>query len=456
MNKKQTCACLIATAIACTSTLPVHARDYTDEDYWYAACSQPQTSAEGVKACQGFKDYQEEKRNQLNKDIQDYNESIQGLQSDTAKMEELAQKQKDLADGLNGQIQAKEENIQKIEKNIQKFQKQIDEKQAEIDVWDEQIKTRMQSEQKTLGTNMIIELVMGSKDLNDMLRRIRGIERITEDDQGQIEKLNELKKELEFKKDELVRLQDEMKEQKKQLEEERKQIKELEASYRHLVEAYQKQIADLQAAKRAAQVNINSIRDFIISSGQGGSIESVSGFIHPIQAGGMSAGTWAYPGGGLHLGLDWAVPIGTPVVAPAAGLIIYANNPVPSNSGYLGNWSGFPAGGGNTIEMLCNVNGTLYAVSFAHLAQEGLSVRAGQHVQAGQMIALTGNSGNTSGPHCHIEVINLGSMSVDQAVSRFSQNADFAWGTGWNSTATSCQATGGATPCRERPEKFFS
>lgn len=106
--------------------------------------------------------------------------------------------------------------------------------------------------------------------------------------------------------------------------------------------------------------------------------------------------------------------------------------------------------------MLCNVNGTLYAISFAHLAREGMTVSAGQTVSQGQVIAATGNSGNSSGPHCHIEVYNLGNMSVEQAVQRFASSADFAWGTGWNSTATSCEATGGSTPCRERPEKFFS
>lgn len=457
MNFKKTSACIVAASIAFANMLPVHAQDYTDEDYWYATCSQPQSSAEGVRACQGFRDYQDKKREQLVKDIDDYAKSIETLQSDTAKMEALAQKQKELANGLNEQIKAKEENIKEVESNIKDFQKKIDEKQKEIDVWDEQIKSRMQAEQKTLGTNMLIELIMGSKDFNDMLRRVRGIERITENDQGQIEQLDKLKKELEFKKEELVRLQDEIKKQKSHLEEERNQIKKLEESYRQLVDSYQKQIANLQAAKRAAQVNMSSIRDFVITqvpSGQ--TLEPAEGFSSPIYGGGISAGTWSYPGGGLHLGLDWAVPIGTPLHAPANGIIIYASNPVPSNSGYLGNWAGYPAGGGNTIQMICNVNGTLYAISFFHLSQEGMAVQAGHQVSSGQVIALTGNSGNTSGPHCHIEVINLGSMSLEAAVSKFSSNADFSWGTGWNSTATSCQATGGATPCRERPERFFS
>lgn len=45
----------------------------------------------------------------------------------------------------------------------------------------------MQSEQTTIGTNIVIDLIMGSDNLNDMLRRISGVERITEDDQDQIE-----------------------------------------------------------------------------------------------------------------------------------------------------------------------------------------------------------------------------------------------------------------------------
>ena len=311
----------------------------------------------------------------------------------------------------------------------------------------------MQSEQTTIGTNIVIDLIMGSDNLNDMLRRISGVERIIEDDQDQIEKLNELKAELELQKSEQERLENETKEQKAQLEEEREQVKQLEESYNKLVEEYQKQIADLQAKMRSAQADIASIRSFTISSGYTGSIEQVDGFINPISGGRISAGTWAYPGGGLHLGLDWAASIGTAVVAPASGVILYANNPAPTNGGYLGNWTGYPAGGGNTIEMLCNVGGTLYAVSFAHLSQNGFAVSAGQSVSQGQLLALTGNSGNSSGPHCHIEVYNLGSMSVEEAVNRFASTADFAWGTGWNSTATACGS--GNTPCRERPEKFF-
>ena len=453
MKKYKIGAGFLSLTLACSLVMPVSAEDYSNTEAWYAKCSQAQTSESGIKACQGFQEYQKNRRQDLQKNIESYNSSIASLQNDTSKMEKLAKEQKDLVANLQTQISEKEKSIELIEKNIEELDDKIEAKESEIEAWNDQIETRMKNEQTTIGTNMIIDLIMGSDSLSDMLRRISGVERITEDDQSQIKKLNKLKKELVLQQDEQKRLDKDAKNQKTELESQKQQATELEESYNTLVEQYQKQIAQLEAEKRSAQVDMNSIRDFVISTNFSGSIESVSGFVFPVQGGSKNAGTWAYPGGGLHLGLDWAAPIGTVVVAPASGVILYAAAPVGSNTGYLGNWSGYPAGGGNTIEMLCNVNGTLYAISFAHLSQN-IYVSAGQSVSQGQTIALSGNSGNSSGAHTHVEVYNLGSMSVSDAVARFSSGADFAWGTGWSGTSTSCEA-GKAAPCRERPEKFF-
>lgn len=453
--KKQVLAIVSSFALVFANVSPVLAEDYSDTEAWYSKCSKAQTSEDGVKACEGFKEYQNSRKKSLQESIDSYNSSIASLQSDTEQLESLAKEQKELISSLQDEISQKESYISMIEENIKKLEEEIAAKQAEIDTWNAQIEKRMKSEQTSTGTNMIIDLIMGSDSLSDMLRRITGVERITEDDQSQIKKLNELKSELELQQDEQQRLEDDAKSEKNELESQKQQATELEESYNKLVEQYEQQIAQLEAEKRSAQVDMDSIKDFVISTNySGGSIESVSGFIQPVQGGSKSAGTWAYASGGLHLGLDWAAPIGTTVVAPANGIILYANAPVGSNSGYLGNWSGHPAGGGNTIEMLCNVDGTLYAVSFAHLSQN-IYVSAGQSVSQGQTIALSGNSGNSSGAHTHIEVYNLGSMSIDDAVKKFSSGADFAWGTGWSGTSTACES-GHATPCRERPEKFFS
>lgn len=179
------------------------------------------------------------------------------------------------------------------------------------------------------------------------------------------------------------------------------------------------------------------------------SIDTYSEYwIYPISGGIISAGTWSYPGGSMHLGMDYAVSLYTEVVAPANGLILYADNPVDSNCGYLGNMCGWPYGGGNTIAMICAVAGSIYGMTFAHLSNN-IYVYPGQQVAQGQTIALSGNSGNSTGPHCHIEVFTL-SASLETIVDYFASTADFAFGCGWSAPAT-CSGYG----CRVRPENIL-
>ena len=156
---------------------------------------------------------------------------------------------------------------------------------------------------------------------------------------------------------------------------------------------------------------------------------------NPIDNGTISAGCWAYPNGGLHLGLDIASPMYSNVKAVANGIVLYANNPVDSNNGYLGNWCGWPSGGGNTICMIVSVQEKLYAISYAHLSNE-IYVRSGQQVMQGDVLAQSGNSGNSSGPHTHIEVFIL-KKDLNTTIEYFrTQGADFSFGCGFKEAAT--------------------
>lgn len=149
----------------------------------------------------------------------------------------------------------------------------------------------------------------------------------------------------------------------------------------------------------------------------------------PVASAYVSAGTWTYPDGGTHLGLDLAAPIGTPVTAPANAYILWQSADQPADSGYLGNYSGYPAGAGNSILMLCPTEDALYAVSLAHLSNIHY-VKGGQTVSQGDVIALSGNAGNSTGPHTHVEVFEL-DVSFETAVRYFSDTADFSFGCGW-------------------------
>ena len=205
---------------------------------------------------------------------------------------------------------------------------------------------------------------------------------------------------------------------------------------------------------KEAHPNTGSVQDGLLGQGFACPIDPEADFASSSRqlklpaAGYRSAGTWAYPAGGLHLGLDLASSLYTPVKAPADGIIVYADNPVSSNGGYLGNYEGWPFGGGNTIAMICQVENNLYAVTFAHLSNR-FYVKAGQRVKQDTVLALSGNSGNSTGPHTHIEVFQL-KVTLQEAVRYFQKNADFSFGCGWNAAGT-CSPYG----CRIRPETVF-
>ena len=177
-------------------------------------------------------------------------------------------------------------------------------------------------------------------------------------------------------------------------------------------------------------------------------IKEPSDTLMPPVSGMISAGTWQYPQGGLHLGVDFALALKSEVHAPANGIILYADACVETNNGYLGNWCGWPLGAGNSICMICAVEDTLYVVSFAHLSDE-IFVSAGQQVHQGDLIALSGNSGNSSGPHTHVEVFTC-NQDLNTLIAYFIDTADFSFQNGWDTPQTCSEYA-----CRIRPESVF-
>ncbi|MCZ7458766.1 M23 family metallopeptidase [Streptomyces sp. WMMC940] len=90
-----------------------------------------------------------------------------------------------------------------------------------------------------------------------------------------------------------------------------------------------------------------------------------------------------------HSGQDFAVPVGTPVKAASGGVVVKAG----PNGG--GDGSAY----GNAI-VIKHGNGK-YS-QYAHLSK--INVHVGQSVNTGKLIALSGNTGNSSGPHLHFEI----------------------------------------------------
>ena len=83
-----------------------------------------------------------------------------------------------------------------------------------------------------------------------------------------------------------------------------------------------------------------------------------------------------------HSGMDIAVPQGTPVLAPASGIVTFAQPDL-----YL-------TGGTILLD-----HGFGLSSNFLHLSR--LEVKVGDHVTQGQVIALSGMTGRATGPHLH-------------------------------------------------------
>jgi murein DD-endopeptidase MepM/ murein hydrolase activator NlpD len=95
----------------------------------------------------------------------------------------------------------------------------------------------------------------------------------------------------------------------------------------------------------------------------------------------------------FHEGLDFACPIGTPIYASGNGVIEIAES---GESGY------------GICLNINHQNG--YATKYAHLSK--MVAHPGQAVKRGQLIAYSGNTGLSTGPHLHYEV-SLKSVKTD-------------------------------------------
>ena len=137
----------------------------------------------------------------------------------------------------------------------------------------------------------------------------------------------------------------------------------------------QEQSATLAARIRSAQSSA------VVIPGPTGQA-SAAGFIWPVH--GVLTSGYGWRWGRMHEGIDLAVGTGTPVVSAASGTVIVA--------GWMGGY-------GNLV-VVDHGNG----VSTAYGHNTSVTVGVGQSVAQGQLIAYSGNTGHSTGPHVHFEV----------------------------------------------------
>ncbi len=92
----------------------------------------------------------------------------------------------------------------------------------------------------------------------------------------------------------------------------------------------------------------------------------------------------------MHQGVDYGAPEGTPVRAVASGEVVFAG------------WSG---GYGNLLRIRHSGG---YETRYAHLSSFGNGIQPGAQVSQGQVVAQSGNTGASTAPHLHYEMLRHG------------------------------------------------
>ena len=115
----------------------------------------------------------------------------------------------------------------------------------------------------------------------------------------------------------------------------------------------------------------------------------------PAIAGAAFTSGFGWRWGKMHEGNDFGTPVGTPVHSMSSGTITFAG------------WEG---GYGNKVE-ITYWDGTVSV--YGHLSS--IKVSVGDKVDPGEVVALSGNTGHSTGPHLHLEIHPNGGAAIDPA-----------------------------------------
>lgn len=331
-------------------------------------------------------------------------------------------KEIDLIDGkmksISDELEKIEGDITSVEKDIEKTKIELEESKRKLEQKKEEFKNRLSAMYMTGAMNTLnyVELILEANDITDFIVRINSIKEIVNYDTNVIKEVMGLKNSIEekekslagkemvlkksasdiiSKKNELDKISDEKVAYIDSLKaDERLQMAKLNS----LDEEATRIISSAKAQELAKKANenkssgSNSGNNNSGNNNSGGIIPPPSkGMIRPTSGGYVSAEFAEDRGSYSHKGIDIAIPTGTPLYAVANGVV---------TASYYSSSYGevvFIDHGGIT---------TVYAHGSRRIAQ------VGQTVTQGQIIAISGNTGNSTGPHLHFEVI-VGGVKVN-------------------------------------------
>ena len=289
--------------------------------------------------------------------------------------------------------------LNEVNEQIEEKEKQIEEEEKEIEAKNELLKQRMVALYEA-GDTSFLDVIFNSESLLDFFSNYAMIQQIVQSDSDLIDELEAKKQGLEKDKAELeenkaqvetLKAEQEVKSAQLRVLQQTKQaevskLSEEEQKTQEEIDAYNVAMAEvnkaLAEAAKKAQEQINN------STG-GNGLKFDGSFIWPCNNK-IVTSTLKYRWGKLHKGIDIA----------ASYESVYA-----SASGYA--YNAYDKNGYGTYIMI--FHGDNYVTLYGHLSSS--HVKDGQYVSQGQVIATSGNSGGSTGPHLHFEIRQASNVS---------------------------------------------
>ena len=326
----------------------------------------------------------------LQQEINDKRQEMDSLKNELTQIKNQkadTQKQKNVLDqrnaALQGEINLLEEQIDVTSRSIS-ANETLEQHQTEL--FHQQI--RMEEEQ---GAVSYWSVLFKATSFSDLVSRIDFINEIVRYNKQVIEDLRQTRQELANDKAALEEQNEALASSKKELEGQISESMRMLAEYVKTEEGKQAEYDAIKAEEEALDGLIAAAEAKARELGMDEIAGTVGGYAWPCSSirwiTSMFGGRQSPGGIGStnHKGVDIGTPMGTPVLAAKAGTVTWAS----WNGGY-GNCVIISHGKGNS---------TLYG----HLS--GYNVSVGDQVSQGQVIAYSGNTGNSTGPHLHFGIM---------------------------------------------------
>lgn len=296
---------------------------------------------------------------------------------------------------LTGVISELDKELEVLQQEITKTEGELEAAQKKEKEQEEALKARIRT-MYMYGNEGYLEVMFSAKDLTDLLSRIDIVKSVMKADRDYADELEATRKEIEAKKQKIEadKKATETNKARQQLVLAEEQT--LRTQRQELIDTNQQMIDEYFAILDAEQEASEQLKTEIA-----GLLESIPGTVNPSTGwtwpipGVYTITSWfgnrPYPGAGGstdHGGIDIGADYETPIVAVGNGKVIMAQ--------YYGGY-------GNCI-ILDMGNG--YQTLYGHMS--GYAVSAGDIVTQGQTIGYVGSTGNSTGPHLHIEVQSNG------------------------------------------------